>query len=108
MESKITIHTAPNFKPCIKVLEVQSEDVRDNLVRGLREQLNYQSSTFSFHINEQLGNKTEYLLLPVEDELKYFEGVIMQKYIADSASQQKLINFAQSILTATNQYPNMK
>lgn len=101
MRSKITIHTAPNFKPCIKVVESKShyltsdteEDVRDVLVRGFRELLAHTSSTIQISYQET----DTYLLLPVEDEIKYFEGIIAQKYINDSDYREKLLELANLI-----------
>lgn len=108
MKSKITIHTAPNFKPCIKVVEAKNhylttdgseEDVRDVLVKGFRELLAHKSHTAQVIFE---GSEGEYIILPVEDELKYFEGLIYQKYIGDSGSREKLLEIAKMIDTHLN------
>jgi len=101
MRSKITIHTAPNFKPCIRVQEAgypnnteeQYEDVRDVLVKGFHELLHHKSNTAQ--IVFEVPN--EYLILPVEDELNYIEGVIMNKWIKDSESIEQLLKIADLI-----------
>lgn len=79
MRSKITIDTASNFKPCIRVSEgatpfmqdSQIEDVRDKLVMGFRELLHHKSNTVQVIFE---GSNSDYILMPVEDELRYFEG----------------------------------
>lgn len=109
MKSKITIHTAPNFKPCIKVVEPtdqwmndgsDSDDVRDVLVRGFREQLNHKSNTVELIFQ---GSNQDYILCPVEDELSYFERIIITKYINDSDRGESLLKLAKMIQETLNQ-----
>jgi len=102
MKSKITIHTGSNYKPCIKVVEASThwlnendqEDVRDRLVKGFRDQLNHISNTATIIME---GNY-EYNILPVEDEIRYFNDTIRQKYISDYSYKERLIELANYIL----------
>ena len=102
MRSKITIHTAPNFKPCIRVTEPQehwsvdspdSDDVRDVLVKGFRELLHNKSNTAFI----EFQNNNEYLICPVEDEISYFKGRILNVWVKDSASKESLLEIARLI-----------
>lgn len=101
MRSKITIDTASNFKPCIRVQEPQShhlidsdtEDVRDKLVKGFRELLHHRSSTVEV-IHEGDNN---YILYPVEDELSYM-ACLVHKWMHDSEARVKLKAMAHKIL----------
>lgn len=76
MESKITIHTGEDHKPVIKIIEKDSEDVRDNLVSRFRELLHHESSTFNMEFisvpNEQ-KIRAGYYIKPVENEMDYFK-----------------------------------
>lgn len=102
MKSKITIHTGSNYKPCIKVVEAanhympdsDTEDVRDRLVKGFRDQLNHLSNTATIIME---GNY-EYNILPVEDEIRYFMDTILQKYVSDYSYKERLIELANYIL----------
>lgn len=102
MRSKITIDTASNFKPCIRVQEPQShhmidsdtEDVRDKLVKGFRELLHHTSSTVEV-IYE--GGENHYILYPVEDELSYMK-VLVHKWMHDTEARVKLKAMAHKIL----------
>lgn len=101
MKSKITIHTSPSFKPCIKVVErsgqlasEEGEDVRDTLVKGLRESLEHTSSTFQLVFQ----NEHEYTIHPVADELAYFESVIYGRYLHAVNCRERL----KSLVTLIN------
>lgn len=96
MKSRITIHTAPNYLPCIKVSEGQdeSDDVRDQLVRGFRECLKHKSNTVQLIFQD---SNSEYILFPVEDELSYFQNHVLNKYLSDPASRKALLCIASLI-----------
>lgn len=113
MKSRITIDTASNFKPCIRVVEPQShylidsdsEDVRDKLVKGFRELLNHTSNTVEV-IREGEGN---YMLYPVEDELSYMTCLV-HKWMHYSEARVKLRELAKKIIedtTEVSEEPNL-
>lgn len=79
MESKISIAVGDNHKPVIKVIEKQSEDVRDDLVRNFRHLLLHKSKTLTidFHPSHD-GISATYNISPVEDEFLYFRERIYQ------------------------------
>lgn len=96
MKSRITIHTAPNFRPCIRVIEGidDTQDVKDILVVGFRELLEHRSSTVE--VIYQNGSQ-DYILYPVTDEIGYFENQIYQKYLNDHSSLEKLEKLAKTL-----------
>lgn len=102
MRSKITIHTTKDFKPCIKIVEphnhhmidYENDDVRDELVKGFRESLK-QSRTVKVEIES--GGNAKYSLIPIDDELNYFETEIVIKYFNDSDRRQQLFDIAEFI-----------
>lgn len=95
MESKITIHTGEDHKPVIKVIEKDSDDVRDNLVSNFRHLLSYESSTFTVQFNDiprydpnekGLGIKASYYIKPVENERAY----CLSKLAQDDHEDEKI------------------
>lgn len=102
MLSKITIHTAPNYKPCIRVVEpyyhheadVSSDDVRDALVRGFRELLDHKSNSAEIIFQ---GSNQEYIIYPIEDELKYIEKLVYKWLDTDNAGRKKLMEISKMI-----------
>lgn len=82
MESKITIHTGDDFKPVIKVIEKDSDDVRDNLIVQLRSLLRHTSRSFTIEfiqVPENQGIRAGYYISPVTDEMTYFKRVIVER-----------------------------
>lgn len=82
MESKITIHTGDDFKPVIKVLEKESEDVRDNLVSQFRHLLRHTSRSCRIEfigVPEKDNLKAGYYICPVTEEMEYFKEVILDR-----------------------------
>lgn len=102
MLSKILIGLAPNRKPCIKVTEQSSEDVRDELVISMREELNHISNTFSlsFYAGGTESDNRSYVIMPVGNEIEYFRGLIANKYLSDVKSQRPLLELAKFISEA--------
>lgn len=105
MLSKITIDTAPNFKPCIKVSEVSSEDVRDRLVFGLRDQLKHKSNTFEIVFHGVSPDQEHiYTLHPVDDELMYIEKLVCKWLGQDNEANSKLFRIAKILNDALDNH----
>ena len=97
MLSKIQIGIAPNQKACIKVSEKKSDDVRDELVTTFRQNLHHTSNTLSLHFEGGFDTEQNYLILPVEDEIKYFDGLIHMKYLNGVNHRDELLSLAKGI-----------
>lgn len=90
MDSKITIQVGDNFRPVIKVVEKETDDVRDQLVSKLTQMLyaSPQDASRTFEVKPVPSNSNEkvYNLSPVQDELGYFKNRIVHKLIYDGVN----------------------
>ena len=98
MLSKIQIGLAPNKNACIKVSEKRTDDVRDELFQNFREGLMHRSNTLQVTFVGGDDDERNYIIMPVDDELKYFEGSVIHKYLGDTNCTETLLRIAKFIV----------
>lgn len=110
MESRITIHTGEDFKPVIKIIEKQSDDVKDNLVQGFRELLRHESRTCSIDyisVPESQGIRAGYYISPVSDEKRYAKDILLREFYKDEYLYTVRLNLKETQKVITGEYKGL-
>lgn len=101
MLSKIQIGISQDQKTCIKVQQRVSDDVRDELVQLFKEKLNLISNSASIEfVNGYDGaiQGTDFVITPIEDEIKHFISLLENKYLKNRDRHEDLMKISNMIV----------